>query len=61
MTKNKKEMKKEDELDVCVDAPSAEHARTNEPAQEPCDDGRDGLRNQEKDKKKPKTEQKNKK
>ena len=57
-----KKTKKENELDVCTDIPGfAEHARPNEPAQEPCDDGRAGIVNQETNKKPPETDKKKKK
>ena len=57
MTENK--TKKENELDVCTDIPGfAEHARPNEPAKEPCDDGRAGLIDPKKNKEDPTTEQK---
>ncbi|WP_319575949.1 hypothetical protein [uncultured Desulfobacter sp.] len=39
----KKSKKNPADLDTCTTAPEfAEHARPNEPAKEPCDDGRAG-------------------
>lgn len=38
------------ELDICTRAPEfAEHARPNEPPEDPCDDGRAGIRSQKKE------------
>jgi len=34
------------ELDVCTQAPDAEHARPNEPPADACDDGRGGAKSQ---------------
>ncbi len=44
MKKNKRKLQEDPaDLDICTMAPEcAEHARPNEPAREPCDDGRAG-------------------
>lgn len=45
MTDNDKKTDKNADLDVCTQAPEfAEHARPNEPAQDACDDGRAGVK-----------------
>ena len=49
MTDDDKKKDKKADLDVCTQAPaSAEHARPNEPAEDACDDGRAGLKKDDK-------------
>lgn len=49
MTDNDKKKDTDVDLDVCVQAPEfAEHARPNEPAQDACDDGRAGVKKEDK-------------
>ncbi len=52
--------KEHDELDVCTQAPDAEHARPNEPAEDACDDGRSGTKAQQKKEVNAVTDDKNK-
>lgn len=49
MMKDDKKNDKAADLDVCTQAfEFAEHARPNEPAQDACDDGRAGLKKDDK-------------
>ncbi len=53
MTDDDKKKGKDVDLDVCTQAPEfAEHARPNEPAEDACDDGRAGLKKDDKNQRK---------